>query len=401
MSLLDLLASSECWEAFYEYKTHLACPKDLARELGAFISEKAYLPVCEAIDSGEAFPLPRRAVISKLHSLKKRTVYIYPRRENTVLKLLTFLLLRKYDGLFADGLYSFRPGRSAKDAIRRLRRTPGLERMYSYKVDISNYFNSVPVTRLLPMLEETVGEDAPLLAFLERLLTEPAVLERGEPIVEEKGIMAGTPLSAFYANLYLRDLDRLFAEEGILYARYSDDIIVFAPTREETEVCAARIRGFLAGRGLRVNPAKECRSDPSQGFTFLGFSYRSGVIDIAPASVDKLKQKMRRKTRALKRWQKRNGLSGEKAARAFIRIFNRKLLESSSDSDLTWSYWYFSVIDTAKSLAVIDRYAQDCLRYLISDKRTKGRYGVRYADLKRLGYQSLVHAYYEFGKETK
>ena len=52
MSLLDLLASSECWEAFYEYKTHLACPKDLARELGAFISEKAYLPVCEAIDRG-------------------------------------------------------------------------------------------------------------------------------------------------------------------------------------------------------------------------------------------------------------------------------------------------------------------------------------------------------------
>ena len=105
---------------------------------------------------------------------------------------------------------------------------------------------------------------------------------------------------------------------------------------------------------------------------------------------------MRRKARALQRWRKRNGLSGEKAAAAFIRIFNRKLLENSADSDLTWSYWFFSVIDTADSLHEIDLYAQDCLRFLISGTRTKARYNVRYEDLKKLGYRSLVHAYYSF-----
>ena len=38
------------------------------------------------------------------------------------------------------------------------------------------------------------------------------------------------------------------------------------------------------------------------------------------------------------------------------------------------------------------------MRTLVSGVRTKARYRVRYDDLKRLGYRSLVHAYYEFEK---
>jgi hypothetical protein len=143
MTMLDKLRDPGTWNDFYEYKTHLACPKAFARQLRAFTDTEGYLPVCEAIARGEGFPLPRRSVISKLSSQKKRTVYTYPDAENTVLKLLTYLLLRKYDGLFSDGLYSFRPGRSAKDAIRRLIKVPGIGSMWSYKVDIHDYFNSV------------------------------------------------------------------------------------------------------------------------------------------------------------------------------------------------------------------------------------------------------------------
>ena len=108
---------------------------------------------------------------------------------------------------------------------------------------------------------------------------------------------------------------------------------------------------------------------------------------------------MRRKARALSRWQDRSCLSPDKAARAFIRIFNRKLLEEADDSDLSWSRWFFSVINTTESLRVIDHYAQDCLRVLLSGTRTKARYNARYEDLKALGYRSLVHAYYAYRKD--
>ena len=399
MSLLDSIADPAVWEKFYAYKTSLALPKAFTKQLRGFLDRGAYLPAAERIARGERFPLPRKSVISKMGTEKKRTVYTYPEPENTVLKLLTWLLLRRYDGLFADNLYSFRPGIGAKDAVRRFAGMPGIGSMASYKTDIHDYFNSIPVEKLLPILEDAVGEDAPLCRFLTSLLTEEEVLEDGRTVREQKGIMAGTPLSAFYANLYLADLDRRCAERRLPYARYSDDILLFAPTEEEVRGEAALIREVLAERGLTVNPAKECFGGPGDGWVFLGFRWKDGRLDIAPATVAKLKGKMRRKTRALLRWSKRNGIAGEQAARAFLRVFNRKLLEVPGDSELSWSRWFFPVVNTSESLAVIDRYAADCVRTIASGTRTKARFNVRYEDLKAMGYRSLVHEYYAFRKE--
>lgn len=399
MSLLDQLLQPQCWERFYFYKSSLTASAGQAEELRRFIDREAYVPPAAAILRGDAFPLPRRAVLSKMQSGKKRTVYTYPAAENTVLKLLTYLMLRKYDRLFSRNLYSFRPGKTAKDAIRSLTHLHDIRNMYAYKADISNYFNSVPLTQFLPMLQDALKDDPRLYAFLRGLLEEPFVLDGTDKITEQKGIMAGTPLSAFYANLYLSVLDRWFAEQKIPYARYSDDIIVLAPTAALRDHYAEIIRRFLTARGLSLNPDKEMLCSPADGWSFLGFHYQNGVIDIAPASVIKLKRKMRRKTRALRRWADRNRIPGEKAAAAFIRIFNRKLLEQSADRDLTWSRWFFPVINTTESLRVIDRYAQDCLRYLLSGTRTKSRYRVRYSELKKLGYKSLVHEYYDIRKK--
>lgn len=401
MSLLDQLGSVETWERFYSYKTSLCCSEKSAAELRKFIENREYLPVCVNIENGVRFPLPSKTVISKQHSQKKRVVYTYPQSENTVLKLLTYLLLRKYDGLFARGLYSFRPNRTAKDAVAALRRINGIGEMFSYKVDVSNYFNSIDIARFLPMLKDALSDDQDLYRFLASLLEEKRVLENGREIEEQKGIMAGTPLAAFYANLYLMDLDRSFAERGIPYSRYSDDIIVFARTEEEARSRARDIRAFLAQKGLGVNPSKEEFASPETGWTYLGFFCKGDVVDIAPVSVEKLKKKMRRKTRALKRWQERNGLEGEKSAKAFIRVFNRKLFENPADNELTWTYWFFPVINTAESLKVIDNYAQDCIRYLISGSRTKSRFNVRYEDMKALGYRNLVHAYYDYSDEER
>ena len=105
MSLLDRLSDEASWEAFYTYKSSLACPTFFLKSLRTSIDQKEYLSVCRKIASGERFVLPEKAVISKLSSQKKRTVYTYPRAENTVMKLLTYLLLRKYDRLFSLGLY--------------------------------------------------------------------------------------------------------------------------------------------------------------------------------------------------------------------------------------------------------------------------------------------------------
>lgn len=398
MSLLDSLSSKNVWEDFYSYKSSLACPKDALKRLRSFIDGEKYIKICDSVAECEPFPFPRKKTISKMSSSKKRTVYVYPEDENTVLKLLTYLLIRKYDVFFAEGLYSFRPGVTAKDAVRHLRRSPDIDRMYAYKVDVSDYFNSVDIDLFLPMLKDTLADDPCLFEFLSSLLTEDRVIDEGETVCEKKGIMAGTPLSSFYANLYLSGLDKLFCDSTISYARYSDDIIVFAETEEKVKEYAEKIKNYLNDMHLTVNPSKEEFFTPDTGWTFLGFFFKGGITDISEVSFLKIKGKMRRKTRALDRWKKRNGLDGEKAAKAFIRIFNKKLLDSPVDNELSWSYWYFSVINTTETLRLIDEYAQDCIRYLVSGKRTKARYNVRYSYIKELGYRSLVNAYYSFDK---
>ncbi|MBQ3939277.1 MAG: group II intron reverse transcriptase domain-containing protein [Clostridia bacterium] len=394
MSLLDRLKDPAEWQSFYEYRCARHLPKQKARELASFIENKEYLPVCERIRSGARFPLPKKSVISKSGSSKKRVVYTYPRAENNVLKLLTHLILRKYNGIFDTGLYSFRPGRSAKDAVDRLMRIPCIGEMYSYKADISNYFNSIDISLLLPLLGGEMADDPELLAFLTALLSEQNVLFRGEELCEQKGIMAGTPLASFFANLFLRELDHRFYEHGAIYFRYSDDIIVFARTPEQLAEYVEEIKAFLSKKRLAINPSKEFYSRPGEKWTFLGFSYLNGKVDIAPVSVDKIKGKMRRKARALTRWQQRRGLGGEKAAKAFIRVFNRKLFEYTDENDMTWTRWFFPVISTVESLREIDRYAEDCIRFIISETHTKARFNVRYEDMKRLGFRSLVHEYY-------
>ena len=399
-SLIDKLFEKSNWERFYEYKSGLKCSKQFKISLREYIDSRRYLAYKDSVNSLTALPLPSKAIISKMSSRKKRTVYKYPYDFNMLLKLLTYLTLRKYDHIYSANLYSFRPGVCAKDAIMTICRTKNLHTFYSYKIDVSDYFNSIPVDNICKVIDETVTDDVKLRSFMKALLTEEKALYEGKIITEQKGIMAGTPIASFYANLYLKDLDESFRKMGILYARYSDDIIVFARSEEEIGRYKKLILDTLDGKGLKVNHDKEVFAGPEDGFTFLGVEVRNGIIDIAPASVTKLKQKMRRKARALDRWRHRESLDGNKAAAAFIRIFNHKLLEVSDDSDLTWSLWFFPVITTSKSLHEIDLYAQDLLRFLISGKHTKSRYNVRYEVLKELGYKSLVNEYYLLSSGT-
>lgn len=394
--MLDALLNPAVWRRFQAHKLaggHMS--QEDAAALETLITTGGYIPVVEQICRGESFPPPHKSEISKQHSGKKRIVYTYPEPENWVLKVLTYLLQREYDHLFADNLYSFRPGKGVHDGVRNLTRAPDIRQLWSYKADISNYFNSVPVEQMLPLLRKTLASQPEVCAFLEGLLTNPLVEENGVLISETKGIMAGTPISSFLANLYLSHIDRHFAGKGILYARYSDDVILFCRSREQMDREVAQLHCFLRSAGLTINPDKQTYTAPGEMWTFLGVSYQDGIIDVAPVSVDKLKAKMRRKARALARWQARKGLKGTQAAKAFVRVFNRKLFENTAEHELTWSLWYFPMINTARSLQIIDAYSQSCIRYLATGKRTKGAYQFRYKDIKALGYISLVNRYYK------
>ena len=48
----------------------------------------------------------------------------------------------------------------------------------------------------------------------------------------------------------------------------------------------------------------------------------------------------------------------------------------------------------------LDRYMQDCIRYIVAGNHGKKRYNLRYATLQAWGYRPLVHEYYAQRRES-
>ncbi len=398
MSILDRVTDKACWEAFLAYKKsdgHLSSCRE--RALADFIAAEAYLPVAEQIRQENRLPLPRVKELNKKGTGKKRRVFVFAEGENYVLKLIAWLL-HDYDGLFSPNLYSFRRSVGVKRAVADILRHRSLGSLYSYKADIHDYFNSVDPAAMVALTGQYLREDPRLAGFLEALLLEPCAIS-GDQVVElQKGIMAGMPISGFLANLYLKDMDEWFFERNILYARYSDDIIVFAETEADIARYEQTIKEFLREKGLTINSKKEMRTAPGAAWEFLGFAFQGGTIDISGVALQKMKDKIRRKARALVRWKSKTGASGERAIKAFIRHFNAKFYDNPRENELTWCRWYFPTLTTDRSLQLLDAYMVANIRYIATGKHTKSNYALRYEAIKALGYRSLVNAYYAYKK---
>ena len=109
-----------------------------------------------------------------------------------------------------------------------------------------------------------------------------------------------------------------------------------------------------------------------------------------------MKGKIKRQANALLRWKNKNGMEADKAMKALINYFNRKFFESDDPENLTWSRWFFPVINQTEGLNEIDHYLQQYIRFLSTGRHNKTNYRVDYAQLKALGYRSLVNEYYKF-----
>ena len=397
MSLLDELRREEVWQDFRQYKMeHNQLSKRELRQLDVFIEQKDYLSKAETF----SFGYPVRKTITKLGSDKKRTVYVYSNEETWILKLLAYLLY-KYDDKITDNCYSFRRNMTAKVAFDHIRKIKDLDERWVLKTDIHDYFNSIDVEMLLEVLEKVIDDDERLLAFLSQLLRQDRCYLSGELIEEKRGAMAGVPLASFFANIYLMSLDKMFAERGIPYFRYSDDIIIFFDCEEDLKKGYQLLIDHIGEKKLTLNEKKTEIVRPHELWSFLGFCYREGQIDLAAATIEKMKGKIRRKARSLYRYKSRKDADFDKVARIMIRSFDLKFYDLTGNNDFTWTRFYFPVLTATKGLREIDEYLIRYLRYLSSGRQYKGNYRITYEHLKELGYTSLVNEFYRWRRDNR
>ena len=234
-SILQAIGNREMWDEFLEYKTkrqHLS--KTEQKILSEYIENKKYMEAFRKIEAG-TFPeeYATKKYINKSGTNKKRVVYTYSDDVNIVLKFVAHHLY-VYDGRLEENCYAFRRNHGIKQALRRLTVNKKFIGMYCFKADIHDYFNSIDVPILLQKME-FIKEDDPLLyGVFERILLEKRVQFSGHTIMEEHGAMAGIPVAPFFANIYLQEVDKAFKDANIEYFRYSDDILIFASSKEQS-----------------------------------------------------------------------------------------------------------------------------------------------------------------------
>jgi hypothetical protein len=383
------------WQQYYDYKQvrgHLS--KTDHENLKEFVEHRKYECVVSGILSGKGLSIPRKILVNKMNG-RKRVVYSFRDEENMVLKLLAYLLYR-YDSALSPVCYSFRRGFSAQKAIRRFTGTAGISEMWCYRLDIRNYFNSISIPILLPLLKSIIVDDEPLYDFFCQLLSGEEAIFNGEAVKEARGVMAGTPTSQFFANIYLTEADMFFEKQQILYARYSDDIIVFAKTEKELTGYRDDLKHFLYKYDLSINEDKETVIKPGEAWEFLGIEYQNGNVCLSSASKRKLKGKIRRKARAIHRWKIRKNAGDDRAVKAMIRAFNKKFYENGRKHELTWSRWFFPIVTDDGGFKEIDNYLQQYIRYIPTGCHGKKNYKTTYGKMKQLGFRGLVNEYYKY-----
>jgi RNA-directed DNA polymerase len=403
-SLLDGLTTDGPWLAAVDgFRTRHPRRRDRIADYERILDTGAHLRIGAGVLAGRHRPAPpAERWLNKADGRKKR-IFQYPPADELLFRVMNRLLQPAAAEAASPWCRSFLPGGGARAAFRGVLADPDVEGKAALRLDVRDYFNSIDVADLLSRLPDPF-DSGPVADLLAVALLDRRV-ERHDGTVglcHSKGVMAGTPLAPLLATLYLRDLDHEVASTGATYARYSDDILVLAPSADLPGL-ERLIRDRLGDRGLQVNESKSAVTAPGQPWDFLGFRYSRGSVGLSPITERKLKTRTTRLARSLLRWREQTGAAAtpERTARAFLRRTNLRLYGVPAErADFSWATWFLPMLNSPDDLHPLDAHVQREARYAATGRRTeRARRLLPYPALVEAGHLPLVPAFWTLHEE--
>ena len=395
MSVFDLMLDVEKIAAFLAYREEARSHDPYLPAMRDYLLSDHYVNDVERLRSGDYyFSFPVKKLIPKSYTDRKRVVYHFQKDEMSLLRMMAFVL-HDYDGMFSPNLYSFRRGISAKDCLNKMKRDVRLSNLPAVKADVQAYGSSIDIDLLIPCIERAFVDDLEFVAFVRWLLQRRTFLFDGQLMQGDTSALPGIPIHNLFTNLYLSDADELFSSRSVFYARYSDDIVMFTEKDAEAHACLNDLLAHMERKHLSPHPNKTEVLAPGAQFDFLGMSFCNCEIDVAKSSLAKLKRRTRMRALYLERDERHLYPTREDKARRLVALTNRTIYGRPGTDDFSWSRWAFPVVTKTDGIHELDLYVQHCLRFLLSGKWSNARYRVSYKELKRVGYKSLVRAFYD------
>ena len=221
--------------------------------------------------------------------------------DRIIQQAMTQQLTPVFEPLFSDNSFGYRPGRSAKDAIQRIKEYAEQGYTRAVVLDLSKYFDTLNHTILLNLLRQQV-KDERVIQMVKRYL-KSGVMENGVVMPTEEGSPQGGNLSPLLANIYLNEFDWEFSRRGVPCIRYADDIVLLAKSERASERLLETSTKYLEETlKLKVNREKSRTVSvfAIRNFKFLGFCFgknSKGVyIRVHQKSWQKTKDKLRELT---------------------------------------------------------------------------------------------------------
>jgi RNA-directed DNA polymerase len=260
--------------------------------------------------------------------------------DRVVQQMLLIALEPRFESLFSDSSYGFRPNRCAHDAVMKAKEHVASGLVWAVDIDLERFFDRVNHDILMSRLALRIS-DRRVLKLIRRFLTSGVMLD-GVVADTEEGTPQGGPLSPLLANVLLDDFDKELERRGVRFVRYADDCNIYVGSKRAAARVLETASNFLEVKlRLRVNRAKSAAAPVSErqflGFTILSFA-TGATVRISDKSLRRFKDEIRARSSRVRRIP----------TKAFIGELDRYIRG--------WAGYYAKSVGSWDQLRVLDRW---------------------------------------------
>ena len=293
-----------------------------------------------------------------------RTVYANEAEDRILLTVINNVFFKYFSDMIHPTCKSYQIGIGCGKIVKQITKTIENQSMQSeyigYKIDLSKYFDSVPIQYIDGIFDEVETKIGPssILDLLREYYHSDVLLDmQKKEIHKYTSLRQGCAVAAFLADAVLYDIDAEMQNYNITYCRYSDDILILGENADEAY---RKISKMLNEKSLTLNPKKVEHLTRNTWFTFLGFSIRNISISLSKKRIKNLQKVIESKTIRCK--------ACDSSTKAKHKIY--QYLYDTSLTPYSYAEGILPVINNTHDINILDTFIADCCR-ACDTKKTK------------------------------